>query len=533
MVAGLADLLNRVLSEYTEAKRNPMKGHPLVNERAEMEAAIQGLPEVASRKTLRAKLSFGVGNWARVPWMSFLDERETKSTQEGVYPVYLFREDLGAVYLTFNQGVTKIRKAYGAGNRLRDVLRARKEVLRPYCKGLEARGFEEDDEIDLGVEGGLGQEYQQATVAYKRYVRGQLPSEEELREDLEAVLTAYDQFLNKRPLLPGDEDAREPQATLVAPGGLTEGPHWDALQIGLSCQPFVLLAGPTGTGKTQAALALNQENTAWALVDVPGGWVDSASAFGYLNPVNGHFTPGPVLVALLDILGQDGRPILVLDEINVSPPHIYLAPLLAALERAHANESPEPLVVLQVGSESAKVVHEAAKTHAGLRVQEAGPFTQLVLDIPGDLRVVGTLNFDGSTEDLAPKLLSRSFVVWFEAPDVREDLTLVPRTTYGKSTTGLGSALQMLQSQGVPVSPRVVVRAKKALEQHGDTPGIVDMLLAGLVLPQVQTLTEEQQDAIQDAALLDALPDGFFQRKFAALLRQAREEGYASLWLVA
>ncbi len=533
MVSGLADLLNRVLSEYTEAKRNPMKGHPLVNERSDMEAAIQGLPEVASRKTLRAKLSFGVGNWSGVPWLSFLDERETKSTQEGVYPVFLFRQDMGAVYLTFNQGVTQVKKAYGAGNRLRDVLRARKEVLRPYCQALEVRGFDLDDDIDLGAKGGLGQDYEQSTVAYKRYARGQLPSEEELRADLEAVLTAYDDFLNTRPVLPGDEDAADPQAMLIAPNNHTEGPHWDALHVGLSCQPFVLLAGPTGTGKTQAALALDQEGTAWSLVDVHGGWVDSASAFGYLNPVSGHFTPGPILVALLDILNQPGRPILVLDEINVSPPHVYLAPLLAALERAHANEAPEPLVILQVGSESAPSLHEAAKAHDGLKVRESGPFSQLVLDIPSELRVVGTLNFDGSTEDLAPKLLSRSFVVWFESPDVREDLTLVPRATYGKATTGLGPALQMLQSQGIPVSPRVVVRAKKALEQYPSTTGIVDMLLAGLVLPQVQTLTEEQQDAIQDAALLDALPEGFFRRKFAALLRQAREEGYASLWLVA
>ena len=37
----------------------------------------------------------------------FLDVRETGTTQHGVYPVLLFRQDMTGVYLTLAQGVTE------------------------------------------------------------------------------------------------------------------------------------------------------------------------------------------------------------------------------------------------------------------------------------------------------------------------------------------------------------------------------------------------------------------------------------------
>ncbi len=56
---------------------------------------------------MQVKASTGLGNWAAVPWIAFLDSRETNSTQSGVYPVLLFREDMTGVYMTIAQGVTQ------------------------------------------------------------------------------------------------------------------------------------------------------------------------------------------------------------------------------------------------------------------------------------------------------------------------------------------------------------------------------------------------------------------------------------------
>jgi 5-methylcytosine-specific restriction enzyme B len=54
---------------------------------------------VADEETLRTRFSIGQGNCAKVPWIAFLDARESDSTQRGVHPVYLFREEVSAFYL--------------------------------------------------------------------------------------------------------------------------------------------------------------------------------------------------------------------------------------------------------------------------------------------------------------------------------------------------------------------------------------------------------------------------------------------------
>lgn len=523
MAPGLRDLLARVLNEYGQARQVPSGSSDLWKARQEMESIIQGLDVVKAHPQLRAKLSFGRGNWASVPWLAFLDARETDTTQDGVYPVYLFRQDMAGVHLTFNQGVTKTRNDIGLGKEFEAEMAKRKQVLRAYCADLSARGFRLDDDIDLGAEASLGKQYEVSTVAYKQYATATLPAESVLREDLATVLKTYEKYLAEKPKV------SPPPAAAVSEAS----PQWRALQVGLDCQPFVLLAGPTGTGKTQTARRLRTaDDVSFALVDVHGGWVDSAAAFGYLNPLTGRFIPGPVLLGLLDAIKGD-RPILVLDEINVSPPHIYLAPLLAALERAFADEKAEPMVVYQDGAQAEEALRQAASEHPALRVERVGPFTRLVLDIPSTLRVLGTLNFDGSTEDLAPKLLSRSFVVWFEAPTVTKNLDLVARSSYATKPAKLGEALQALQSAGIPVSPRSVVRMRMVMERHKSVPGVEDLLLSGLVLPHVQSLTEDQVRTMQEQPLLDALPDGFCRARLMRMMEHARAEGFANLWLVA
>lgn len=549
------EVLDRVLREYDTARKEPMKGHAFMDFRNRAEESLATLDAVRGRPTLRVKVSFGVGNWGRVAWIAFLDERETKSTQTGVYPVYLFREDLSGVYLTFNQGVTEVRKEHGAGKRFREVFAERKAALRPLAAPLRERGFMLDDRIDLHASAGLGQQYQVSTVAYKLYEPGRLPKEDALLADLEAVLRVYEAYLDgKHQLAPFRGEVAEPAAVRKS-STFVEGmlevtravnmyypePLLLALQAGLACQPFTLLAGPTGTGKTQLAEFLDQlEDFTVRIVEVEGGWLDSSSAFGFISPATQDFVPGPVLLKLLELLGEATEetttPVLLLDEINVSPPHVYLAPLLSALERAMGHRKTVPMLVAQSGlSEVSKAaLRGAVQQHPGLRLEEAGPFLRLVLDIPHRLRVVGTLNFDASTEDLAPKLLSRSFVVWFEAPTILADFHLQAKSAYSlDADRPLLEVLQELQVRGFPISARSVRRAQMALSTVGvEEKQLTDILLSGLVLPHVQTVMEGQQQRLLQEEFVDALPEGLFRTRLQQMRAQLHAEGMASLWLL-
>ena len=79
--------------------------------------------------TIKVKWSLGMGNWARVPWIALLDNRETNTTQSGVYGVFLFREDMSGVYITYNQGVTKIINENGTSEG-RNILQEKANELR-------------------------------------------------------------------------------------------------------------------------------------------------------------------------------------------------------------------------------------------------------------------------------------------------------------------------------------------------------------------------------------------------------------------
>lgn len=551
----LRDALLRVLSDYAAAKTEPMKGHPLLDFRRQMEDALAGIDPVRGRPSLEVKVSYGQGNWARVPWIAFLDERETTTTQRGVYPVYLFRQDMSGVYLTFNQGVTEVKQEYGAGTKFREVFGERKGALRPLAEPIASRGFALDDDIDLRSDPGLGQQYEVSTVAYKLYTPEALPGEEELVADLEAVLGVYETYLErKHELTPFRSEAAEGatlRTTATFVDALDEVAREEdlyyprelllALQAGLVCQPFTLLAGPTGTGKTILATLLERlEDYTVRTVEVEGGWLDSASAFGYISPATQDFVPGPVLLRLLELLAdarEEGTPVLLLDEINVSPPHVYLAPLLSTLERAMGHRKTVPLLVAQSGlsETSHKALRDAAEQHPGLRLERAGPFLRLVLDIPPRLRVIGTLNFDASTEDLAPKLLSRSFVVWFEAPRILADFHLQAVSSYSTSADRpLLEVLRELQARGFPVSARAVRRAQKALENlPAERDGLTDILLSGLVLPHVQTVMEGQDQRLLQEEFLDALPEGLFRKRLEGMRAQLQAEGMTNLWLLA
>ena len=56
--------------------------------------------------------SIGQGNWVGIPWIAILDKRMNISIQRGEYIVYLFAEDMSAVYLTLIHGVTEPLKQY-------------------------------------------------------------------------------------------------------------------------------------------------------------------------------------------------------------------------------------------------------------------------------------------------------------------------------------------------------------------------------------------------------------------------------------
>lgn len=112
----------------------------------------------------------GQGNWATIPWIAILDKRNTDTTQRGEYVVYLFAEDMSAVYLTLIQGVTAPIKERGK----REGYRYLEQKVEGMRRQLPLEGMSKDADIRL-TSTGIGRDYQVLTVAYIRYDRDRIP----------------------------------------------------------------------------------------------------------------------------------------------------------------------------------------------------------------------------------------------------------------------------------------------------------------------------------------------------------------------
>jgi hypothetical protein len=193
----LRESFEAILRDYPTARATqPFSHDNEVRRLFETCERVLSSPEVLGDKNVRVKASIGQGNWAKVPWIAFLDPRQTDTTQRGVYVVLLFRQDGSGVYATLNQGVTAPQSELGPAAGLEQLReRARTIRARPETRDLERLGFQTDDAIDLRADPGLGRDYEASTIAYKLYEKGAVPDDELITADLQALLTAYDTYV--------------------------------------------------------------------------------------------------------------------------------------------------------------------------------------------------------------------------------------------------------------------------------------------------------------------------------------------------
>lgn len=161
---------------------------------------------------------------------------------------------------------------------------------------------------------------------------------------------------------------------------------------------FVVLSGLSGAGKTQLAMRYaaalwsregTNPNDGICLLPVQPGWHDPTSLLGYVNPLSAdQYVQTRFLDFLLDAARDPERPYtLILDEMNLSHPEQYLAPLLSAMETGGRIE-------LHTQSDDIDEIPGSV------------PY-------PSNLLIIGTVNMDETTHGLSDKVLDRASVIEF------------------------------------------------------------------------------------------------------------------------
>jgi hypothetical protein len=214
-IPGIRKGLETILAQYSKARTEAFAAHPIREAFEGLKVALRESAPVARRaasgQPIKVEWGVGKGNWASVPWIALMDTHETDTTQRGVYCVFLFRHDSTGVYLTFNQGVTQFRRKPGLGN-VREAIHARAQELRKYCGNLDGNGFLMDDAIDLRSDAGLATDYESSTIAYRLYQASEVPTDDQLLADVEAVLSVYDRYLVDKPQLVPQVPGRQPNS---------------------------------------------------------------------------------------------------------------------------------------------------------------------------------------------------------------------------------------------------------------------------------------------------------------------------------
>ncbi|MBO9356872.1 restriction endonuclease [Bordetella petrii] len=160
---------------------------------------------------------------------------------------------------------------------------------------------------------------------------------------------------------------------------------------------FAILTGISGSGKTQLAQhyasALCEPSQAphdhVRIIPVQPGWYDPSPLLGYVNPIqDSSYRSAPFLELLLRAASDPGHPYTaILDEMNLSHPEQYLAPILSAME-----------------------------THGWIDLHQLSEDSTLVprrVRYPSNLAIIGTLNMDETTHGLSDKVLDRAYTLEF------------------------------------------------------------------------------------------------------------------------
>ncbi|MHA6533704.1 MrcB family domain-containing protein [Paenibacillus sp. BAC0078] len=420
----LKDHLESIMAQYVQAKRETFAGHALGTLlRQTIPSELKALPFL-NEEHYKVQGSIGQGNWADVPWLAILDKRITSTTQSGEYVVYLFAEDMSAVYLTLAQGVTVPSKEKGRKEAYAYLRNKTKEIR----ELIPLANMNKDENIQL-MGRGLGQDYQASTVAYVKYERGKVPSDEQLVQDLQNVMENYwiyveDHVLNETastlevepvmeyPAPEPIEDAQIPtilhqiQSHIRRQGFFFPEHLIENFYLSLKAKPFVILAGISGTGKTRLvklfaeALGATRDNSQFTLIPVRPDWSDPADLLGYKD-LSSRFQPGPITKVFVEArkLENQHKPYFIcLDEMNLARVEHYFSDLLSVLETQEWREG--EIQTQNLISPNMLDTLEDQEVYGSL-------------SIPENVFLIGTVNMDETTHPFSKKVLDRANTLEF------------------------------------------------------------------------------------------------------------------------
>ena len=203
MALELHNAINRLLREYKNVYEHVKSQNDWKNPFRELIS--KDIPDLLRKganisSPYQVVGSYGKGRWTAVPWIAVFDSRITTSAQKGVYIVYLLNKDTKELFLTFEIAATEAmnirQNADGSfaftgvvGNNDPELTAKLQRKADEIRAAIPNDYFNKDTQINSGAIG-----YDSGAIYYKKYTLGNLPSGEQLIDDLKKMMSIYKQY---------------------------------------------------------------------------------------------------------------------------------------------------------------------------------------------------------------------------------------------------------------------------------------------------------------------------------------------------
>jgi hypothetical protein len=180
--------------------------------------------------------------------------------------------------------------------------------------------------------------------------------------------------------------------------------------LAMTVSPLVILSGISGTGKSLLPRKFAKyTNSGFHSIPVQPQWSDNSDLFGFVPTLSPNkFIEGKLIKGLREAHDNPAKLVIVLlDEMNLAPVEHYFSDFLSVAEsreRKGAKIGSDPLLI-----------ELPAVPGTGLPDPEAD---LRGIELPSNLRVIGTANMDETTHTFSPKVLDRAFTIEFDDPDL-------------------------------------------------------------------------------------------------------------------
>ncbi len=424
-VKALSQYISYIMDRYLDARIGEEFSNHELGEllRQEIPEYIEGL-SIIDKDRYSARGTIGAGVWTKTPWIAVLDKKINATMQEGIYIVYLFSSDMERVYLTLNQGVTNYRDNHGKKETI-IYLESTAEKIR---KHFDPQRVTLDNNIVLdGTDN--ADLYEKGTIAYIEYKKGQIPTEEELLQDLEYFISVYKDYANsilssktnnqetipeikesEMNTMSHKEIVKHIEKYILSQGFKYSEDDITNFYLCLKTKPFVLLAGISGTGKSKLvqlfaeAVGATSENGRYNIIPVRPDWSDPSDLLGYRN-IEGNFQPGPLTTIIKKAIDNLELPYFVcLDEMNLARVEYYFSDILSIIETRK---------IIDSGIVTDKLFKSETFGNDNESREKFGH-----LCLPDNLYIIGTVNMDETTFPFSKKVLDRANTIEFNKIDL-------------------------------------------------------------------------------------------------------------------